>query len=184
MRKTSTLNDCHDTVFRGELLCAFPANSRPEHATGNAISRNSGKGARPDSMPPVTSSPLNRSWLRLRGRDKWLPATATLEDRNWVARRESGDGAQAREGHWHVAYSYSVDGRRFAGNFVDFASADDDYLRPGAPFEIRYNPRRPSQSYYPAVRSELPFRLLLVVMGIVLAVLLLLVSLGGVRLAQ
>lgn len=135
-------------------------------------------------MAPATSSPLNTMWLRLRGRNRWLPATATLDTREWVADQGSDKSSPSPLGHWHVEYSYTVAGERFTGRFADFASEDDEYLKPGQHFEIRYNPRKPAQSYYPKLQTQLPFLVLFVAMGVVLAALLLVVLLGEMRAAH
>lgn len=135
-------------------------------------------------MPPVTSFPLNRVWLRLRGRDKWLPTTAILYSREWATHGEPDENYPARVGHWRVVYSYEVDGKRYLGRFGDFASEDDEYPRPGDRLEVLYNPRQPSQSYYPRQRTQAPFVALCIVAAVVLAALTLLVSLGQVQLAH
>lgn len=135
-------------------------------------------------MPPVTSFPLNRTLLRLRGRDKWLPAKATMERREWVARAEPGEGYPSRVGHWRVAYFYEIEGKRYLGQFTDFASEDDEYPWPGDALEIRYNPRKPSESYYPLRRTQAPFVALCITAVVVLVGLLLVVLLGQIRQRQ
>jgi hypothetical protein len=129
-------------------------------------------------MPPLTAAPLNRAWLRITGRDRWLPASAMLVSREWTSSNTSDDSV----GHWHVKYEYVAEGKRYAGRFVDFASNNDDYPRPGAAIEVRYNPRRPRKSYYPAQQTQMGFVVLCAVFGIIMAVLMLLVSFDRVSL--
>jgi Protein of unknown function (DUF3592) len=123
-------------------------------------------------MPPLTAAPLNRAWLRITGRDRWTPVSATLVGRTWSGGNTSDDSV----GHWHVDYEYTAGGQRYAGSFVDMVSNDEDYPRPGASIEIRYNPRKPGQSYYPAQRTQTAFRVLCIVFGLIMAALTLLVS--------
>ena len=129
---------------------------------------------------PATSSPLNRTWLRLTGRDRWTAVQAIVSSRDWTSAEGSGDSV----GHWHVAYEYTVAGKRYIGKFVDFKSGDEEYLRPGDRFEIRFNPRKPSQSYYPEIHTQIYFLVVFIGMGIVLAVLMFLITIGNVRSAH
>lgn len=131
-------------------------------------------------MPPLTAAPLNRAWLRITGRDRWSPVSATLITRSWSSGNTSDDSV----GHWHVEYEYAVGGERYSGSFVDLASNDEDYPRPGASIEIRYNPRRPAQSYYPAQRTQTAFLVVCVIFGILMAALTILVSFNRVSLAR
>lgn len=131
-------------------------------------------------MPPLTAAPLNRAWLRITGRDRWTPASATLVTRTWTRGNTSDDSV----GHWHVEYEYAVGGERFAGSFVDMVSNEEDYPRPGQSIEIRYNPRRPAQSYYPAQRTQTAFVVVCVVFGVIMAALTLLVSFDRVSLPR
>lgn len=135
-------------------------------------------------MPPATSFPLNRTWLRLRGRDKWLPVTATMECREWITRAEPAENDPSRAGHWRVAYFYEVDGKRYLGRYTDFASEDDPYPWPGEALQVRYNPRQPSESYYPLQRTQAPFVALCIVAAVVMATLLFIVLLGQMRHTQ
>jgi hypothetical protein len=131
-------------------------------------------------MPPLTAAPLNRAWLRITGRNRWTPVSAKLVTRSWTTGNTSDDSV----GHWHVEYEYAVGSERFAGSFVDMASNDEDYPRPGQSIEIRYNPRRPAQSYYPAQRTQTAFVVLCVVFVIIMAALTLLVSFDRVSLPR
>lgn len=125
------------------------------------------------AMAPATAFPLNRTWLRVTGRDRWVPAQAIMDSREWRSR-----GSSESAGHWYVVYTYSVDGAAYDGRFADFASGDEEYLRPGQSFGIRYNPKNPSQSYYPEQQTQTPFIVLCVVTGVVLAALMLVVAFG------
>jgi hypothetical protein len=129
-------------------------------------------------MPPLTAAPLNRAWLRITGRDRWTPAPATMVSREWKA----GNSSDSSVGQWHVEYEYVADGERYTGSFADMASNDEEYPRPGQPIEIRYNPRRPAQSFYPGRRTQTGFIVVCVVFGIIMAALTLLVSLDRVSL--
>ncbi|MGC2638647.1 MAG: DUF3592 domain-containing protein [Acidobacteriaceae bacterium] len=124
-------------------------------------------------MAPATASPLNRTWLRITRRDRWVPALATVDSREWTAKAGSDDA-----GRWQVAYTYQVDGERYVGRFVDFASGEEEYLRPGQSVAIRYNPRKPSQSYYPERQTQTPFVVLCIVTGVILAILMMVVAFG------
>jgi hypothetical protein len=130
------------------------------------------------SMPPQTAAPLNRAWLRITGRDRWTPASAMMVSREWKA----GNSSDSSVGHWHVEYEYVADGERYTGSFADMASNDEEYPRPGQPIEIRYNPRRPGQSYYPARRTQTAFIVVCVIFVVIMAALTLLVSLDRVSL--
>jgi len=131
-------------------------------------------------MPPLTAAPLSRAWLRITGRSRWTPAAATLVTRTWSEGNTSDDSV----GHWHVEYEYAVGGQRFSGVFVDMASTEEDYPRPGASIEIRYNPKRPAQSYYPARRTQTAFIVVCVVFLILMTALVLYVSFDRVSLAR
>jgi len=124
-------------------------------------------------MPPATAFPLNRTWLRITGRDRWVPAQAMVDSREWKSK-----GANESAGHWHVVHTYEVNGTKYVGRFADFASVDEEYLRPGQSIGIRYNPKNPSQSYYPEQQTQTPFIVLCVVTSVVLAVLMLVVAFG------
>jgi hypothetical protein len=130
------------------------------------------------SMPPLTAAPLNRAWLRITGRDRWTLASATMVSREWAGGNTSDDSV----GHWRVEYEYSAGGERYAGSFVDMASNDEEYPRPGQSIEIRYNPRRPAQSFYPAQRTQTAFVVICVVFGIIMAALTVLVAFQRVSL--
>lgn len=114
------------------------------------------------------------------GRDRWTTVQAVVDSRNWT----SADGSDPSVGRWHVEYEYTVAGERYVGKFVDFQSGDEEYLRPGDRFEIRFNPRRPSQSYYPELSTQTYFLAVCIGMAIVLAVLMLLITIGNVRSAH
>ncbi len=106
-------------------------------------------------------------WLRLTGRDKWLPATAR------VYSSEYGDLPEqinSSSGYYTVVYSYSVDGELYTGKFVDFGRADQSYLKRDDTVEIRYDPRDPAKSYYPELRTQTNFRSVCAGAGAALAV--------------
>lgn len=74
-------------------------------------------------------------------------------------------------GHHRVAYSYSVAGERYSGEFWDYGLQEEAYLKRNDPFSIRYNPSRPSQSYYPDLRTRRNFLLICFAIGGVVAIL-------------
>ena len=136
---------------------------------------------------PITASPLNATWLRITGKDKWLPATATVYSREYT---DLNPGAQAdlpglietnvedEVGNYRVTYSYAVAGEYYNGVFNDFGSADEVYVNRGDTLTIRYNPRNPAKSYYPGARTQTRFNLISLAIGAVfgLAALVLLVA--------
>lgn len=81
------------------------------------------------------------------GKDRWPSATATVFSTEWLCKPLHSDG------HRHVTYDYSVDGQRYSGEFFDYCLEADDYLKPGQTFEVKFNPRKPSRSYFPDLRS-------------------------------
>jgi hypothetical protein len=92
---------------------------------------------------------LSAIWLRLTGRDRWLPATATVFSYEWQESR-----SRYSEAHHHIAYYYTANGERYSGEFDDYGNEDEPHLRPGDTFGIRYNPAKPSMSYYPEQRTR------------------------------
>jgi hypothetical protein len=114
------------------------------------------------------------------GRDRWTTAQAIVDSRDWT----SADGSDHSVGRWHVVYEYTVAGERYIGKFTDFQSGDEEYLGPGDRFEIRFNPRRPTQSYYPELRTQTYFLAVCIGIAIVLAVLMILITIGNVRSAH
>ena len=120
----------------------------------------------PDSGP-ATASPLNATWLRVTGRDKWVPTTATVYSCEYGDLPEQ---ANSTVGYYTVVYSYSAGGELYTGKFVDFGRADESYFKRNDPVEIRYNPRNPAKSYYPELRTQTNFRLVCAGIGAALAV--------------
>jgi len=69
-----------------------------------------------------------------------------------------------------VAYSYSVSGEFYSGKFSDYSLRDEPYFHRGDTFEIRYNPKKPSKSYYPELRTRTGFVWICVGIGVALAI--------------
>ena|SRR5579884_1401647 len=118
----------------------------------------------------VSASSLSPTWLRITGRDRWLPVTATVFTCEWTQKPGTGDGSI---GHHRVVYSYSVDGNRYSGQFSDLGLEFEDYLKPGDAFTVRYDPDNRSRSYYPDLRTRRNFNLICCGIGLSLAVLVL-----------
>jgi hypothetical protein len=115
---------------------------------------------------PVTASRLSTTWLRLTGKDRWLPATATVHTCEWS---DLPDQVNSEVGHYHVVYSYVADGERYTGKFADYGNQHESHLDPGDTFTIRFNPRHPSRSYYPDRRTRHAFVLICLLIGAGLA---------------
>ncbi len=129
---------------------------------------------------PITASPLSSKWLEIRGKDQWLPATAAVFSCDWTTR----DNFDSEVGHYHVIYSYSVNGNRYTGEFIDFGLENEEYFRRDDTFEIRYNPRDPSQSYYPELRTQNSFLFICAVIGAGLAIMVMVVAVLAKYLAK
>jgi hypothetical protein len=120
----------------------------------------------PDWDSPATASLLSKSWLRISGKDQWASAIATVYSCDWV---DLEDQVNSEVGHYNVVYSYQYLGEFHAGKFFDYAMRDQPYFHRGDSFEIRYNPRNPSKSYYPQLRTRTKFVWICVGIGAALA---------------
>jgi hypothetical protein len=69
-------------------------------------------------------------------------------------------------GHYHVVFTYRVDGEIYTGRYVDFALRDEEYFNKGDTIEIRYDPKHPSKCYYPGLRTRLRFNLICCAIGV------------------
>jgi hypothetical protein len=116
-------------------------------------------------MPPVTSSSLSKTWLKLTGKDRWNSVGATVFSSEWLSRPAHQDG------HRHVVYNYSVGGTYYSGEFFDYALESDDHLKPGDTVEIRYNPSKSGQSYYSGLRTRRSMALICFTIGAAMAIL-------------
>ena len=112
------------------------------------------------------ASHLHGAWLRISGRDKWLPTVARVYSCEYADIPEQINGAV---GHYTVVYSYSAGGERYVGKFIDFGRADESYFKRDDAVEIRYNPRHPAKSYYPQRRTQAKLHLVGFGVGAVLA---------------
>jgi hypothetical protein len=115
-----------------------------------------------NEMNPATASPLNKTWLRWSGKDKWLMAYATVFSCDW---RGLSNQVDSPVGFYDVVYSYSVNGNQYTGNFSDYGMEDEEYLKRDDTFEIRYNPANPAKSYYPDLRTRTSFLLVSATIG-------------------
>ena len=122
---------------------------------------------------PATASRLNTTWLRLSGRDNWTPTKAEVYSVEWTDLPDQIDSAV---GHYHVVYSYWVNGVIYTGKFIDYGLQDEHYFKRGDELEIRFNPERPSHSYYPELRTRTNFVALCLAIGVGLGIIVMLAS--------
>jgi len=109
------------------------------------------------SNGPATASHLNTTWLTITGKDQWISASATVYS---SASTYLPQAVSSEVGHYHVIYSYWVNSTIYTDKFVDYGMQDECYLRRNEELEICYNPRNPSQSYYPGLRTMTNFHLI------------------------
>jgi Protein of unknown function (DUF3592) len=119
-------------------------------------------GMRGDSPGPATASRLNATWLRMTGKDTWVPVAAKVYSCEYV---DLPNTINSEIGDYHVTYSYEVDGQYYIGRFIDFGRMDEDYFRRDDTVEVRYNPQNPSKSCYPDLRTQTNFRLICFAVG-------------------
>ncbi len=93
---------------------------------------------------PATSSPLNEAWLRITGKDSWKSTGATVFSCDWT---DLPDQIDSPVGHYHVVYTYEVDGTIYTGRFADYGMQDEEYFKRNDVFQVRYNPQKPAESY-------------------------------------
>ena len=79
-------------------------------------------------------------------------------------------------GHYHVVYTYRVNGTIYTGRFADYGMQDEEYLKRDDVFQIKYDPRKLSRSYYPDLRTRTNFILICSAVGAVLGAIVLVVS--------
>lgn len=82
---------------------------------------------------------------------------ATVFSCDWT---DLPDQIDSPVGHYHVVYSYQVDGTFYTGRFADYGMQDEEYFKGNDVFQVRYNPRKPAQSYYPDLRTRHNFILI------------------------
>jgi hypothetical protein len=126
------------------------------------------------SNGPATASPLNATWLRMTGRNDWLPIKATVCSVDWTDLPET---VNSDVGHYHVVYSYRVDDVIYTGKFVDYGTRVESYFKRDDELPVRCNPRHPSRSYYPDLRTMTNFHLVWAAVGAGLAAVVLLFGL-------
>lgn len=116
------------------------------------------------SPNPVTASSLNQTWLRLTGKEAWRPVEARVYSCDWTDLPDQIDSAI---GHYHVVYTYHVEGEIYTGRFADYGMQDEEYLKRNDVFEVKYNSRNPARSYYPELRTRTNFMLICFAIGAV-----------------
>ena len=109
-------------------------------------------------------STLGKAWLRFTGKDQWPATTATVYSCDFNTRRQNDSF-----GHYYVAVSYRVDGEIYTGEFADFGSERDESFQKDDTLHVRYNPKRPSNFYYPDLRTRSLARIIWFAVGIALA---------------
>jgi Protein of unknown function (DUF3592) len=111
---------------------------------------------------PVTSSTLTETSLRFTGKKSWMTTDAVVFSCDWM---DLPDQIDSKVGHYHVVYTYRVDGTLYTGRFADYGMQDEEYLKRDEVFQIRYNPQNPEKSYYPELRTRYKFILISCVIG-------------------
>lgn len=125
-------------------------------------------GMNPLGNRPATASSLNPTWLKITGKDRWVPTNAEIFSCDWA---DLEDQIDSDVGYYNVVYSYVVAGERYVGKFTDFGFQRESYFRRGDTFIVRYDPNRPSRSYYPDLRFRYRFHLICAGIGAGLALL-------------
>jgi hypothetical protein len=105
--------------------------------------------------------------------DRWVLAKARVYTCEWTAIEEARND---EIGHFHVTYSYRVGEELYTGKFIDYASGDEPPYKRDETIEIRYNPAKPSKSYYPDCRTRTNFVLICLAIGAAAGVLVCLFS--------
>jgi hypothetical protein len=111
---------------------------------------------------PATASSLNSAWLRFTGKDNWVPTSALIYSCKYT---ELPEQTSTEVGHYHVTYSYEVNGERYIGRFADFGRQDESYFKRDDTIVVRYNPRDAKRSYYPELRTQTSFHLFWAAVG-------------------
>src|SRR5450631_1057616 len=117
---------------------------------------------------PASASPLNAAWLKMTGKDNWIPIAATVYSCEYT---DLPNMINSEVGHYHVTYTYGVNGEIHRGEFVDFGRQDESYFKRDDTLFVRYNPHNPAKSYYPALRTQTNFRLICFGIGAALGLL-------------
>jgi hypothetical protein len=122
---------------------------------------------------PASGSRLSETWLRLRGRDRWLPVTGLVYTVEW---RGLSDEVNSPIGYYDVVFSYRVSNQLYSGRFSDYGMEAEDYLHKDESIEIRYDPSNPSRNYYPLLRTATNYRLLCGAIGGAIAIIVMLIA--------
>ena len=122
---------------------------------------------------PATSSSLSKTWLRITGKDSWELTDATVFSCDWA---DLPDQIDSLVGHYHVVYSYQVDGTFDTGPVRRNGMQNEEYFKRNDVFQVRYNPRKAAQSYYPDSRTRHNFILICCAIGAAAAVVVLTIS--------
>jgi Protein of unknown function (DUF3592) len=113
----------------------------------------------------------------------------TLTKANWpmttanIYSVESIDANRNDFGHYNVVYSYRVNDEMYTGEFSDYGSENESYLKRDDSIQIRYDPSNPKKSFYPEVRSATKRRLFYFGLGLAIALIVMLIVFlnGGFR---
>jgi hypothetical protein len=119
------------------------------------------------------ASSLNKTWLRITGKDAWKSTEATVFSCDWT---DLPNQIDTPVDYYHVVYSYQVDGTFYTGRFADYGLQDEEYFKRNDLFQVRYNPQNPSQSYYPDLRTRYNFMLICWAIGAVAGIVVLTIS--------
>ena len=99
----------------------------------------------------------------------WQITTANIYSADWI------DPTRNDFGHYNVVYSYRVGEEIHTGEFSDYGSANETYLKRDDSIQIRYNPSNPGKSFYPEVRSATKRRIFFMSLGLALALIVMLI---------
>jgi Protein of unknown function (DUF3592) len=94
----------------------------------------------------------------------WQLATANIYSAEWI------DPTRNDFGHYTVTYTYHAGEEIYTGEFRDYVSQTEPYLKRDDVIQIRYNPLNPKKSFYPEVHSATNRRLFFISLGLALAI--------------
>ena len=102
-------------------------------------------------------------------RADWQSTTANVYSVEWIEPNRNDFG------HYNVVYSYRVNAEMYIGEFADYGSADESYLKRDDSIQIRYDPANPKRSFYPEARGATKRRLFFAGLGLGLALIVMLI---------
>jgi Protein of unknown function (DUF3592) len=100
---------------------------------------------------PASPSRWNKVWQMMTGKESWKLTEATVFSCEWADLPNQIDNLI---GHYHLTYSYKVDGSLYTGHFEDYGMQDEEHFKRNDVFQVRYNPRKPEKSYYLGSRTR------------------------------